>query len=47
MGRKTALKLQQEEELYKIIDFMAGRGFPLTIHQILAFVYGNYFSFFT
>ena len=39
MGRKTALTPQQEEDLCKFIGYMAGRGFPLTINQILSYAW--------
>ena len=39
IGRKQALTDQQEEDLCKFIDYMAGRGFPLTIHQILGYAW--------
>ena len=33
MGRHTALTAAQEEDLCRFIEYMTGRGFPLTIHQ--------------
>lgn len=33
-GNQTALTPEDEESLYNYIDYMAGRGFPLTVSQV-------------
>lgn len=39
IGRRTALTPQQEDDLCQFVDYMAGRGFPLTINQVLGYAW--------
>lgn len=38
-GRRRALTLDQEKDLCSYITYMAGRGFPLTVNQILMYAW--------
>ena len=37
MGPSTALSKEEEESLVKYIEYMASRGFPLTVDQISSY----------